>query len=768
MTINLYLATDGNDLDDGESAIDAVATMQKAIDLAQVKINLDTDDVIINVATGTYNDTSGSGNDTVWGKFAGNYKADIGNARRTTIRPYNGNVTYDAAGNVGAGLIIFTDDVTVENNGFAFTLQNLGDPEDQTPGFTSGIGIMITATSGTLDRGCHNIIIDGITILNVMDNAIYLRGRGDSATGRQPENCTVQYCTISGCDVGILGKEGNVSEGEGAIDAGPIDCDFVGNLIHACQQSSGSSDGIAIKYGRRCRIAENVIYDCTDDGIDIVGGASFGSYDCVVEDNTVFYAGLTDIWGGGPGDGNGIKTHTSGGGNHLIRGNTVWHTLARGLDCDQSENTDGAVWYNNTIILTGTNSILIEHPAVGAMTEAQQHFVYNNIFVQQGGGSNSIEFENWEDLESTIKNNCYETTDNPSFVDGTNFTDAPTFVSTANLDFSDNTAAITSIVPGEAGFGEVLGLMHQSGSSCLEAGEFLTTTSALGSSTAVIPVSDVYAPRKFRVGDVLRVEGAASTVGIVSLSATTIVVDTAISFASGAGIHLAKYWTEGDSAPFVGAYGETAAPSTSYIQSAAGTATLLELYTTGTSGVSSVGEAVAPPLPVGFLGRISKAEEIFVATIAACEAFRDWVGASSPAEARKSMQRMAMPRRAGQEVVSRAEIEAQLPHLIYSIEDAMLTGTAIGAFHEAYTAELLFRRAMTSAEANNVAAVMDEMQQFVGQLFDQVILLDPIGGYMANPVTQWLGVEGSGTNDPNAEPTEGHIFMSTATVRWGT
>ncbi|MBN2331448.1 MAG: right-handed parallel beta-helix repeat-containing protein [Candidatus Aenigmarchaeota archaeon] len=135
-------------------------------------------------------------------------------------------------------------------------------------------------------------------------------------------NLTIEYCEAyenegSGISLGRLSKTWHVSEPDNRQSAARY------STIRNCltyknndPADPGDTDGMGGSNMYRCTFENNVVFNNSDDGMDV-----YASVEVLVQNNIVFYHNYTG------GNNAGIKYSAGGGGGHTLRGNVVFNNV---------------------------------------------------------------------------------------------------------------------------------------------------------------------------------------------------------------------------------------------------------------------------------------------------------------------------------------------------------------------------------------------------------------------------------------------------------
>jgi WD40 repeat protein len=244
-------------------------------------------------------------------------------SKNTVIRTYPGHtVTVRGGGNTGRARITGTSYLTFD--GFIVT------------NFNQGIFV---------DNGSHHITIQNCSVHDVGQEGMHVK-EGSS------------FVTIQGCTVYNTMKLGGCCNGEGI---------YVGS----------STNATADQWTHDITIRNNVIHDTTSEGIEIKPG----TYNCVVDDNTLYRTNSSDHYAAIEVDERDASPqYWTGNPNHVIRNNVMYDNY-NGIRLGT-----GATAYNNVVWNTasGYRAILIDNLNGDSFTR----YVYHNTVVD-GGISNS-------------------------------------------------------------------------------------------------------------------------------------------------------------------------------------------------------------------------------------------------------------------------------------------------------------------------------------------------------------------------------------------
>ena len=193
-----------------------------------------------------------------------------------------------------------------------------------------GASAIIDGGTGTHDFNAHTFRLNGSYVK--LDGLEIKRGRG------QGVYITGQSCTVTRCLVHTIQNTG-------------IYCYYgytptiTFNTIHDCFEiaAGGNSDGITVTNNfehepANATITDNVIYNISDDGIDV-----FTTQGNTIARNVVYNCGPSYV-GSASGNGNGIKCGP--GGNNTVTNNAIANCQNIGLAGNEGPGTE---FYNNTV-----------------------------------------------------------------------------------------------------------------------------------------------------------------------------------------------------------------------------------------------------------------------------------------------------------------------------------------------------------------------------------------------------------------------------------
>lgn len=154
----------------------------------------------------------------------------------------------------------------------------------------------------------------------------------------------------------------------------------VSNSIIYNEFASGNTDCLSLGAdpsgsGGRHTIRNNVVFNCSDDGID-----TWHNVDNIIENNTVYHTGYSANGSPSGGDGNGFKLGPPG--NNIVRNNISVGNYRRGFDDNGGSNVQlwNNIAYNNPVdyrtglILVSQNRVI--DPQFADMDSASPNFLH--------------------------------------------------------------------------------------------------------------------------------------------------------------------------------------------------------------------------------------------------------------------------------------------------------------------------------------------------------------------------------------------------------
>lgn len=364
-----------------------------------------------------------------------------------------------------------------------------------------------------------------------------------------------KYCMANGCSIGfefredptqtagtakvppVAGNTGHVVDlpqedwdtWEGWTDYAARYCTMERCIAYDNRLRDEHSDGIYSRYAIECNFLENIAYGNTDDNFD-----ELGSTRCVIRGNMAWDANPEDTVDG---DGNGIKVGVRGGLYNEIVGNISFANERAGIDVADTElarvahnacvnNEWIGIWFEGVRATTGGHTIL--NNACKNNTVADIAF--------NSPGSHPIAEKDYNIVADDNDHNWAVA----AGANGSISTDPDWVNDTPTID-TDHSSYSTIAEKWEFLRNQVhTAFSPDTGSPMVEEGAYLTTTNGTGSSSTTVTVDDD--PRNwFIVGDTIQIAGAAPTPGraaITAMDATTITIDTALSWADAAGVTL--------------------------------------------------------------------------------------------------------------------------------------------------------------------------------------------------------------------------------------
>jgi hypothetical protein len=194
------------------------------------------------------------------------------------------------------------------------------------------------------------------------------------------EDCHVHHCT----NVAIA-----ITDNDGRRPGEPRNAVIRRCLVHDVAGSNpDANDGLDMIGVLGGEVADNIVYNCLDDCIDICGATSRshdGSLHVCIHDNITFLANAPRT---ATGNGNGIKVSTRAGGDHTVFGNIVFGCDRAALDQDIGPHAPGNYFYNNTCWSNGRFGLVLD-AGKGEMNVAAT--VVNNVFARHAADDMKVD-----------------------------------------------------------------------------------------------------------------------------------------------------------------------------------------------------------------------------------------------------------------------------------------------------------------------------------------------------------------------------------------
>lgn len=234
-----------------------------------------------------------------------------------------------------------------------------------------GAGFVVIDGIEACDADWNGVILyrcDSVTLRNILShgNSVNAYKGGIQLTGGN--NCVVENSRIWDNGYGVSGEE--LDEGS-TNPVGPVGAIVRNCFVSGNTRSSvpGNSAGIGFRFGSKCLVENNVLYDGCDANVNGLGNTF-----CTFRNNACYNAWFTWYWddnrkewySNGGANQEAMKMSVRGGGYNVIVGNINVYNGVTGFDACQGAFD---VVANNTFYANGSKGILAE----GLMT-----YLFNN------------------------------------------------------------------------------------------------------------------------------------------------------------------------------------------------------------------------------------------------------------------------------------------------------------------------------------------------------------------------------------------------------
>jgi len=168
-------------------------------------------------------------------------------------------------------------------------------------------------------------------------------------------------------------------------------------------------------------------------------------------------------------------------------------------------------------------------------------------------------------------------------------------------------------------------------------------------------------------------------------------------------------------------------------------------------------------------GCLALAKDTLKASLADCDSFRTWVGASGDNAQTQALNRIYkddLPPPTNRNIYTLAELNALRPFAIIYTADGFRKDkdASPGEFWHTGSLAILLEQAIPERIKNDPAAIADEFETIIGQIIDDLCALVDQAGYLSitaiNYPEEWV------RSDPDAEPDFGDAAMAMLTIEY--